>query len=122
MELGNLEIAGLLEKAGAPASPLTDVERFTSMCVAGDVSGARAMLQAAPDLMERAPKSMVLKASRRASGVRLALDLGFDPDYVDEVAALHSAAGRGDEEVVERHTARVGGLLPSGPHARQAAE
>jgi ankyrin repeat protein len=45
---------------------------------------------------------MVLKASNtgRINAVRLALDLGFDPNYVDEVAALHNAAGRGREDIV----------------------
>ena len=102
MDRGHLEIARLLEEAGAARSELNDVERFTSLCLAGDEAGARAMLKLAPDLRERAPRSMVLKATdtRRTSAVRLALDLGFDPDYVDEVAALHSAAGGDKEEIV----------------------
>src|SRR5262249_4111536 len=95
MELGNLEIARLLEEAGAPATELNDVERFTSLIAAGDERGARAMLDRDPSLMERAPKSMVNQATNtgRVEAVRLALDLGFDPDFVDEVAAVHNAAG-----------------------------
>lgn len=102
MELGNLQIARLLEEAGAPTSELNDVERFTSLCVAGDEPGARAMLDRAPDLLERAPKSMVNQATNtgRTEAVLLALDLGFDPDYIDEVAALHNAAGGDKEEIV----------------------
>jgi ankyrin repeat protein len=103
MEQGHLEIARLLEEAGAPTSELNDVERFTSLCVAGDETGARAMLELAPDLLERAPKSIVLKATNtgRKKAVRLVLDLGFDPDYMDEVVALHNAAG-GDKEEIAR--------------------
>lgn len=102
MERGNVKIAQLLEEAGAPVTQLTDVERFTSLVMAGDEAGAHTMLDHAPDLLNRAPKSMVLKATGtgRLEAVRLALDLGFDPDYVDEVTAAESAAGAGNEEIV----------------------
>jgi ankyrin repeat protein len=103
MERGHLEIARLLEESGAPTTELNDVERFTSLCLAGDETGARVMLQHAPDLRERAPKSMVLKATStgRKEAVRLVLDLGFDPNYIDEIAALHSAAGGNRQETVK---------------------
>jgi ankyrin repeat protein len=96
---GHLEIARLLEQAGSPTSALNDVERFTALCMAGDENGAREMLHNAPELFERAPKSMVLKsvATGRLEAVRLVLDLGFDPDYLDEIAALHGATGRSQE-------------------------
>jgi ankyrin repeat protein len=102
MSMGRLEVARLLEEAGAPVSELDDVERFVSLCMAGEEGGARAMLERAPDLLERSPKSMVLKATGtgRTEAVRLVLDLGFDPDYLDEVVALHSAAGGDKEEIV----------------------
>jgi ankyrin repeat protein len=100
---GHLQIARWLEEAGAPTSELNEVERFTAFCMAGDERGARAMLDQAPNLLERVPKSMVLKAAGtgRMEAVRLVLDLGFDPNYVDEVAALHSAAGRNQQEIVK---------------------
>jgi len=101
MDMGNLLIASLLEKVGGPISNLSDVERFTSFCLAADEAGARAMLDRAPDLLERAPKPMVNKAANtgRLEAVRLALDLGFDPDFVDEVTALQNAAGHGREDI-----------------------
>jgi ankyrin repeat protein len=101
MDRGRLEIASILEAAGAPVSELSDVERFTSLCMAADENGARAMLNAAPDLFDRAPEALVLQATStgNAAAVRLVLDLGFDPDYVDEIAALHGAAGRNNEEI-----------------------
>jgi ankyrin repeat protein len=102
MEQGHLEIAGMLERAGAATSELNEVEQFTARCLAGDEAGARAMLDAAPQLLQRAAKSMVLQATTtgRLEAVRLVVDLGFDPDYLDEVAALHHAASRDDEEIV----------------------
>ncbi|HEV8042256.1 MAG TPA: hypothetical protein VGP62_25490 [Bryobacteraceae bacterium] len=102
MDSGHLEIARLLEHAGATISALSDVEQFTARCMAGDETSTREMLQNAPDLFERAPKSMVLKAvdTGRVEAVRLVLDLGFDPDYLDEVVALHSATGRAEQEIL----------------------
>lgn len=96
MEQGHLEIARLLQEAGAPTTELNEVERFISLCLAGDERGARAMLNHSPELFERAPKSMALKATNtgRIEAVRLVLDLGFDPNYIDEIAALHGAAGK----------------------------
>jgi len=117
MEAGNLGIARLLEDAGAPTGELSDVERFTSLCLAGDEPGARAMLAGAPDLLQRVSRSMVLKAigTGRLEAVRLALDLGFDPDYVDEVAALHSAAGKGREDMVRLLLSRGASLTIRDP-------
>lgn len=103
IDRGHLEIARMLEQAGAPTSELNDVEQFTALCMAGDERGARAMLHQAPDLLERAPQSMVLKAvgTGGIEAVGLVLDLGFDPNIIDEVAALHPAAGRNLQEIVK---------------------
>jgi ankyrin repeat protein len=102
MERGHLEIARLLEEAGAPISELDDVASFVSACVAGDRRGAHAMVEHAPDLPARAPKDLVIKAVNggRQEAVNLALDLGFDPDWMDEITALHMAAGQDREEIV----------------------
>jgi ankyrin repeat protein len=102
MEHGHLEIARMLEEAGAPAAQQTEVERFLTLCMAGDEIGARTMLERAPDLLARAPNDLVTKAvnTGREEAVNLGLDLGFDPDWMDENAALHSAAGEGNEKIV----------------------
>jgi ankyrin repeat protein len=73
---------------------LSDVEQFTSLCLAGDAAGVRALLDRTPDVLERAPGYMVNKAvsTGRMEAVRLALDLGFDPNFMDEVTPLHIAA------------------------------
>jgi ankyrin repeat protein len=60
------------------------------------------MLESAPDLLARAPKDIVIKAVNggRAEAVGLVLDLGFDANWMDEIAALHVAAGGDKEEIV----------------------
>ncbi len=102
IEGGHLAIARLIEEAGAPVSELNDVERFVSLCMAGDAAGVLALLERVPDLAARAPANLVLRAvnSGRKQAVTLALDLGFDPDFVDDCTALQSVAGAGNEEMV----------------------
>jgi ankyrin repeat protein len=101
MERGHLEMAHWLEEAGAPAAEIDVVQRFVALCMAGDGPGVRALLERFPDLPSRAPKSLVQKAahSGRLEVVKLVLDLGFDPNFMDEVAPLHNAAGGGNEEI-----------------------
>ncbi len=138
MESGNLDIVRLLEDAGAPPAQLSDVEQFTARCLAGDECGARAMLDLSPDLIHRAPKSMVLKATGtgRVDAVRLVLDLGFDPNCRRSGGASqrdrqtrNPAAAAGARRiahsagsVLRRHADRVGGFLRPARGARQAAE
>lgn len=102
MEKGNLELARLLEAAGAPVTGLDPVERFACLCVAGDEAGARAMIADDQEIVTRAPKDLALRAARsgRIAAVRLALGLGFDPDWIDDNAAIHGAAGSGNEAMV----------------------
>jgi ankyrin repeat protein len=120
MDRGNLEIARLLEEAGAPMARLSDLEELMSLCLAGDAAGVRALLERAPDVVQRAG-FMVNKAvsTRRIEAVRLALDLGFDPNFMDEVAPLHIASGGGgdtgwlreaDKEIVDLLLERGGSL------------
>jgi ankyrin repeat protein len=90
MRLGRLEVARLLEEAGAPVAELDEVGRFVSLCMAGDERGARAMLERAPSLPARAPKDMVHRAvfTNRQAAVKLVLDLGFDPNYQEDNPAI----------------------------------
>lgn len=100
IRLGHLEVARILEQAGAEVCELDDVGRFVSLCMAADEPAARHMLNHTPDLIARAPKDMVQRAvfTRRPEAVDLVLRLGFDPNYQDDNAALHSWAG--DEEIL----------------------
>ncbi len=102
--LGRLEVARLLEEAGAPVTEMDDVGRFISLCMAGDERGARAMLEQAPDLATRAPKDLVHRAvwTKRKEAVKLALDLGFDPNAVEDNAAIHHAGVLAESDEILR--------------------
>jgi ankyrin repeat protein len=99
---GHLEIARTLAAAGAPTSELDEAERFVSLCLAGDERGARAMLGHNPHLLAQAPKDMISLAAGagRMDAVNLVADLGFDPNWIDDAAALHGVAGSGKFEMV----------------------
>jgi ankyrin repeat protein len=104
MRLGRLDIARLLEEAGAPVSELDEVGRFVSLCMAGDERRARTMLQRTPDLMTHAPKDLVHRAvwTKRTEAVKLVLDLGFDPNWVEDNAAIHQAGELAENEEILR--------------------
>jgi len=104
MRLGRMEAARLLEQAGAPTVELDEVGRFVSMCMAGDERGARAMLEQAPDLSARAPKQMVQRAvsTKQKEAVQLVLELGFDPNEVEDNAAIHMAGVLAENEEILR--------------------
>jgi ankyrin repeat protein len=91
--LGRVEVAWLLEKAGAPLAEMDDVGRFIAACMTGDQIAARAMLAAEPDLRSRAPHDLVHRAvwTRNIEAVKLSLDLGFDPNAIEDNAAIHHA-------------------------------
>jgi len=104
MERGHLGIAQMLEQANALTAPLTDLEQFLSRCLAGDEPAARTLLQQSPDLIQRAPKNMVQRAvgTKRIEAVRLTLDLGFDPNVIDDNAAIHAAGTFAEHEDILR--------------------
>ncbi|HLN32485.1 MAG TPA: ankyrin repeat domain-containing protein [Gemmataceae bacterium] len=104
LQRGHLEIARMLEEAGAPTSELNEVERFVSLCMAGDERGARAMAARTPDLLARAPKDLVHKAvgTKRKAAVKLVLDLGFDPNWQEDNAAIHEAGVLDENEEILR--------------------
>ncbi len=104
IRLGRLEVARLLEQAGAPVSTLDDAGQFISLCMAGDEPGARAMLERAPDLLARAPKDMVHRAvwTKNAAAVQLVLDLGFDPNYQEDNPAITQTGVLAENEEILR--------------------
>ena len=113
MRLGRLEVARLLEEAGAPVADLDEVGRFVSLCMAGDEAGARAMLEHAPDLAARAPKDMVHRAvfTKRKEAVKLVLDLGFDPNYQEDNPALTHAGVLAENDEILRLLLAYGASL-----------
>lgn len=104
IRLGRVEIARILEAAGAPVTQLDEVGQFVAHCMAGDESSARAMLQRTPDLVNRAPKNLVHRAvfTRNAAAVKLSIDLGFDPNYQEDNAAIHQAGQLSEREDILR--------------------
>lgn len=104
MRLGRLEVAQMLEEAGAPAPEMDDVGVFISMCMAGDERGARAMLEKDPALKIRAPHDLVHRAvwTKRKDAVTLTLDLGFDPNAIEDNAAIHHAGVLAEDEEILR--------------------
>jgi ankyrin repeat protein len=113
MRLGRLEVARLLEEAGAPVAEMDEVGRFVSLCMAGDEGGARAMLRHAPDLPARAPKDMVHRAvfTKRKEAVKLVLDLGFDPNYQEDNPAITHAGVMAEKEEILRLLLAYGASL-----------
>ncbi|HEX4164010.1 MAG TPA: ankyrin repeat domain-containing protein [Bryobacteraceae bacterium] len=110
---GHLDIARILERAGAPAIKLDDVGQFVSFCLAGDERGARAMLEQAPELMAQAPRNMVQRAvgTDKSEAVQLVLDLGFDPNVIDDNAAIHQAGELARNEDILRLLLQHGASL-----------
>lgn len=104
MRLGRMEIARVLEEAGAPVAEVDEVGRFISLCMAGDERGARAMLQQSPDLVARSPKDLVHRAvwTQRKEAVRLTLALGFDPNAMEDNGAIHQAGALARNEEILR--------------------
>jgi ankyrin repeat protein len=100
MARGHLEIAHLLEAVGALTVELTPPARFLALGLAGNEAGARSMLAANPALIDQAPKNMVQRAvgTKRIKAVRLTLDLGFDPNVIDDNAAIHAAGTFAEHE------------------------
>jgi len=91
--LGRVEVARVLEKAGAPLAQMDAIGRFIAACMAGDETAARALVAADPDLHSRAPQDLVHRAvwTRNIEAVKLTLDLGFDPNAIEDNAAIHHA-------------------------------
>ena len=113
VRLGRLEVARLLEEAGAPLAELDEVGRFVSLCMAGDERGARAILEHDPGLPARAPKDMVHRAvyTRRKEAVQLVLDLGFDPNYQEDNPALTNTGVLSENEEILRLLLAYGASL-----------
>jgi ankyrin repeat protein len=113
MSRGHLEVARILVNAGARVAAQTDEEQFVSLCFAGDEQGARTLLARAPDLIERVPKDMVHQAvgTRRMEAVRLTLELGFDPNAIDDNAAIHMAGELAQDEKILRLLLQRGASL-----------
>jgi ankyrin repeat protein len=104
MRLGRVEIARLLEDAGATVSNLDEIGQFVAACMAGDVRAAYAMLERSRDLVKRAPQNLVARAvfTKRLEAVKLLLQLGFDPNYQEDNGAIHHAGDLSENREILR--------------------
>jgi ankyrin repeat protein len=111
--LGRVEVAWFLEKAGAPLAPMDDVGRFIAACMAGEETAARAILAADPDLRSRAPQDLVHRAvwTRNIEAVKLTLDLGLDPNAIEDNAAIHHAGVLAERDDILRLLLNCGASL-----------
>ncbi len=104
---GNVAIAQLLLEHGADAASLGAEDRLLQACFAGDAAGARAVLDAHPDL---APAIAThggaalchAVAQNNAGAIRAMLELGcaLDAQASDGGTALHWAAWHGKADLV----------------------
>lgn len=102
---GNAAAAELLEAAGADTTGVGPLEQLVGACLAGDRDAA---LSAATDdallrMLRTRHRDLVARAAAlgRPDAVRLSIDLGSDIDALTGTTALHEAAVRGEESVVE---------------------
>lgn len=102
MRNGNLEIAGLLEAAGASTSGIDAVGRLVARVMAGQTIDARAEADLLPQAIARDPAAIVRAAELgRVVAVRRLAELGWDVHARTRGTALHEAAFRGNEQLVD---------------------
>ena len=102
--LGHLEIVDLLAGAGARLSG-DEVDRFVSICMAGDRERAAELRSEDPTLAQRAiarrPEQLIQAAEKNSvAAVELLIGLGFDVDARSRTAPLHEAAMHGNVEMI----------------------
>ena len=105
---GNLEIAALLEAAGADTSSIDPVDELLGAATAGDRVEVERRTAAEPELLDRARErrpGAVRKATEagRADAVELLIELGFEKNQPGEgeYTALHQAALDGRDDLVD---------------------
>jgi len=102
--LGHLEIVDLLAAAGTQLSG-DEVDRFVSICMAGDRARAAKLRSADPTLVERAvarrPGQLISAAEQDSvAAVELLIELGFDVNARCRTTPLHEAAMHGNLEMI----------------------
>ena len=103
---GNLEIAALLEAAGADTSRVETVDRFVGACLAGNRTAVETAIAQDPALLLRVLDKrgdLVARAAEleRSAAVRLLIELGFEVNARHRTTALHEAALRGNLPILK---------------------
>jgi ankyrin repeat protein len=104
--LGRADVVRLFQRHGADTE-LDPVSAFIAACAAGDGAGARAQLDASPDLMARLTgddRKVIVHAAAdgNTTGVRAMLDAGFDIETVGDWGGttIHHAGWHGRADTV----------------------
>ncbi|TWT15731.1 ankyrin repeat domain-containing protein [Reyranella sp. CPCC 100927] len=128
---GNVAMADLLVRHGAPVVPLQGLAAFQAACMRLDRDDARALAALDPGYLRHAPLMLRAAEQGRTDVVALLLELGMEVDVADatQQRGLHNAAGSGAIEVarlliahgadVDRPTTQYGGALSFAGHFGQ---
>ena len=101
--LGFLEMAALLERNGAEPAPLDGVQAFQAACLGLDEDRARALLDAAPELIHDPAPLLSAAEFGNAQAVALLLALGAPAGGLghDGISPLHRAVQSGSPEALD---------------------
>ncbi len=115
---GHLEIARMLEAAGARPATLSAPDAFRAACLRGDETEARRHLAADPSAASHAGTLAAAARHGRTPAIVLALSLGVPIDARDRdgLTALHHAARAGHLETVRELVSRGASLTIRDPH------
>lgn len=125
---GYEEMATLLERFGAEATPLEGQAAFQSACMRLDHATARAIAAIRPECLSEAEPMLTAARGGRADVVALLLELGVGGDVADETQqrGLHNAVAGGSLDVVkllvahgadvDRPTTRYGSAMDFAAH------
>lgn len=100
---GYAEMAALLERHGAVATPLAGPDAFRSACLRLDREAARTLARRHPEMLAEAEPMLVAARRGRADIVAFLLELGTDVDVADQtqLRGLHAAVTGDSLEVVK---------------------
>jgi len=128
---GHQEMAALLARHGARATPLVGQVAFQAACMRLDRAAARRLVEQHPECLKDPEPMLTAARSGRADVVALLLELGMDVDIADETEqrGLHNAVLGGSLDVVkllvahgadiDRPTTQFGGAMGFAAHFRR---
>jgi ankyrin repeat protein len=128
---GHQEMAELLARHGARATPLDGQVAFQAACMRLDRAAARRLAEQHPACLKNPEPMLTAARSGRSDVVALLLELGMDVDIADETEqrGLHNAVLGGSLDVVkllvahgadiDRPTTQFGGAMGFAAHFRR---
>jgi ankyrin repeat protein len=125
---GHGEMAELLQRHGARATPLEGQVAFQAACMRLDRAAAQRLVERHPECLKDPEPMLTAARAGRTGVVALLLELGMDVDIADdtEQRGLHNAVAGGSLDVVkqlvakgadiDRPTTRYGGAMGFAAH------